>query len=144
MSAPSFSSFPPSFGSFPDLDRKAEVASSSGHQEKEGERREEHSKKVKHRDRDRRSDKRDRNSRKNKGGSRHKEKKLARGLNDEQLKSEEDRHARLGATYDGGAPGLFIIDKVGDPMNVVYGGLHAGDIPKYRRMGCKLFLLSFE
>jgi nuclear exosome regulator NRDE2 len=138
MSAPSFSSFPPSFGSLPDLDKKEEKAGPSGQKPKNDELREEHSKKNKHRDRDKRRDKHDRDGRRTKDHSGGKDGKLTYSRrDDEQVKREEDRHARLGATYSGGAPGLFVVDKVGDQMNVVYGGIHGGDIPKYRRTGCR-------
>ena len=138
MSAPSFSSFPPSFSSFPDLEKSEDKASSNGPRRKGGERREEHSTTDKHGDRDKRRHKRDRDGRKIRDGDKRKDVKPIRNLrDDEQVKREEDRHARLGATYDGGTPGLFVIDKVGDPMNVVYGGIHGGDIPKYKRMGCE-------
>lgn len=30
---------------------------------------------------------------------------------------------------------LFYVDKRGDDFNIRYGGLHKGDIPRYRRLG---------
>jgi nuclear exosome regulator NRDE2 len=142
-SPPSFSSFPPSFASFPDLEKAEDKASSSGHR-KSDDPIQQHSKKSKHRDRDKRKDKRDRDGRKIRDGSRRKDGKSTRHQrDDEQVKREEDRHVRIGATFDGGTPGLFVVDKTGDPMNVVYGGLHGGDIPRYKRMGCELVFLFY-
>ncbi|KAF8530991.1 NRDE-2, necessary for RNA interference-domain-containing protein [Gautieria morchelliformis] len=116
MSPPAFSSFPPSFASFPDLEKTEDRASPSG-QRKGDESLQQHSKKSKHRDRDKHKDKRDRDGRKIRDGSTRKDGKSTRHQrDDEQAKREEDRHA-------------------GDPMNVVYGGIHGGDIPKYRRVG---------
>jgi hypothetical protein len=36
----------------------------------------------------------------------------------------------LGDSRDYATP-LFYSDRIGDPLNVHYGGLHAGDIPKH-------------
>jgi hypothetical protein len=44
------------------------------------------------------------------------------------MKAEEDRQRR-------DAPAVFYTDRKGDRLNVSYGGLHAGDIPKYRLVG---------
>ncbi|KAF8575509.1 hypothetical protein K439DRAFT_1398173 [Ramaria rubella] len=136
MSAPSFSSFPPSFGSFPDIEleqttpsHKPSPAPGESSQRSKRDKRSGH-------DRSRRRDKRDPDGKRERDGGRHKEEKDKHNRrDDERLKREDDRRARLGANYEGGTPGLFIIDKAGDPMNVVYGGLHASDIPRYRRVG---------
>lgn len=144
MSAPSFSSFPPSFGSFPDLEQKSDKAGSGGQKRKDNKLPEEHSKKSKHRERDKHRDKRDRDGRRSKDHGRSKGDKQSYNRYDEEMKREEDRQTRLGATYSGGAPGLFVVDKVGDPMNIVYGGIHGGDIPRYRRMGCRCRLSLYE
>ena len=54
-------------------------------------------------------------------------------LDDEKLKVEEDRRlAQSGvqqSTWD--SRPLFFSDRKGDQLNVTYGGIHAGDIPKY-------------
>jgi hypothetical protein len=51
---------------------------------------------------------------------------------DERLKAEEDRQSGHATTTGrSGSPLLFYTDRKGDPMNVRYGGLHAGDVSKY-------------
>lgn len=45
-------------------------------------------------------------------------------LDDERLKAEEDRKRAEKSVY--------FSDRKGDSLNVRYGGLHAGDVPKYR------------
>ena len=150
MSAPSFSSFPPSFGSFPDLEPEEEKPSSSSKPSRKEEAREYRSDRSQHRHRSRghesRSykDRKDSEDRRKKEKHRHKEKTRHDDYeDDERTKREEDREAKLGTMYKSGVPGLFIVDKAGDPMNIVYGGLHAGDIPRYRRFGCECFGLVF-
>src|ERR1700734_4217273 len=44
---------------------------------------------------------------------------------DERLKAHEDRERK-------DAPPVFYTDRKGDHLNLSYGGLHAGDVPKYR------------
>lgn len=66
-------------------------------------------------------------------------------LDDERLKEEEDRtrHQRgeqPPSQVDLTRP-LFYSDKKGDALNVRYGGLYAGDVPKYRLVGCTSFVL---
>lgn len=144
MSAPSFSSFPPSFGSFPDLEKREDKKGSDKLSRKDGESREEKPTKNKqpHGDRNKRSHRRGRDNKKIRDGDKRKDGKSIRSeRDDEQVKREEDRHARLGATYDVGTPGLFMVDKTGDPMNIVYGGIHGGEIPRYRRVGCEFVFL---
>lgn len=31
----------------------------------------------------------------------------------------------------------YYVDKKGDPLNITFGGLHKGDIPKFHRAGSK-------
>jgi hypothetical protein len=143
MSAPSFSSFPPSFGSFPDVEPENNKASSSKQQRKEEEPLRSKKDKDRERDGDKHREKRARDGKKRKDTNRHSKRNHAQ-YDDERAKQEEDRNARLGTRYDGGTPGLFVVDKVGDPMNIVYGGIHAGDIPRYRRVGCECRLRVFE
>lgn len=141
MSAPSFSSFPPSFGSFPVLEpEKTEPSSSKQRLREDGPRRTHSTKdKDRARDPDGHREKRDRDGKRRKDTDRQKSSRRKHSHHDdERAKQEEDRNVRLGARYDGGSPGLFVVDKVGDPMNIVYGGIHAGDVPKYRRGGCEL------
>ena len=137
MSAPSFSSFPPSFASFPDLD--SDQLSPSPPNEK------------KKRDGDggkiQKDKKRKRHQYKDSVGHPNPESAKQKGesiliLDDERLKTEEDRKRRDGdetITNIGrsGSPLLFHSDRRGDPLNVRYGGLHSGDIPKHHLVGCK-------
>lgn len=146
MSAPSFSSFPPSFGSFPDLDSRPSQPEKSGQSQKDDK-----SKKAK----------RDKEGEKVKKQKRNHPRDWALGfepsapqstlqnrpLDDEQLKAEEDRKRRDGDGGEGSihagraeSPLLFYSDRKGDPLNLRYGGLYAGDIPKYRLVGRELIL----
>ena len=52
-------------------------------------------------------------------------------LNDECLKTDEDRKSKLKDT-GGSKPPLYYSDRKGDSLNVTYDTLHAGNIPKYR------------
>ncbi|KAL5519041.1 hypothetical protein ACEPAH_724 [Sanghuangporus vaninii] len=118
MSAPSFSSFPPVFGSFPDLG----TGSSSSHPQ---------SKEKKERDRD--SDKRERK----------REKKHNRKGDEEREHSSRHRKKRSELNDEGGAHKspivasqedlnrFFYIDRKGDELNIRYGSLHSRDVPKY-------------
>ncbi|KAH7928477.1 DUF1740-domain-containing protein [Leucogyrophana mollusca] len=126
MTPPSFSSFPPSFSSFPDLDPGP--SNPPPHHN---------------------TDKSERPSRKHKGDRETKKKRdkhfgqptshadgwsTQRVLDDERLKAEEDRmrlekEARPPGQYD--SQPTFYSDRKGDPLNVTYGRLHAGDVPKY-------------
>jgi hypothetical protein len=49
---------------------------------------------------------------------------------DERLKAEEHRQRK-------GTPAVFYTDRKGDRLNIRYGGLYAGDVPKYRLVGGK-------
>ncbi|EIW86838.1 hypothetical protein CONPUDRAFT_134183 [Coniophora puteana RWD-64-598 SS2] len=118
MSAPSFSSFPPSFSSFPDPtdagDRAPQQPKSS--QTPSG-------------DDDPSPRQRDRKT--SRSSTRHSWGKHTgyRYSDDEARKSREDRRSqRAGSSKD---QDLFYSDRKGDPLNMTYGGLHAGDVPKY-------------
>ena len=54
-------------------------------------------------------------------------------------KLEEDRRLRTeDAVRPSAKEGLvYFTDRKGDPLNVRYGGLYAGDVPKYRLVDCK-------
>ncbi len=119
MSAPSFSSFSPSFKSFPDLN-----AGSGNESKPPGD-------DVKQRKKHKKRDRRDRvDSTGHKRSKRHGE-----GSNDQtvsvdytgQFLEPEPLHSRP----------LFYSDRKGDLLNVKYGSLHAGDIPKYHLVGRK-------
>ncbi|KAH8120222.1 DUF1740-domain-containing protein [Phellopilus nigrolimitatus] len=122
MTAPSFSSFPPAFGSFPVLD-----PGPSSRSQKTAEL--ELPKHSKHRDK--RRDEKDRESKRRKGkGHKHDDDKSRRTrlLDDARPSSER---VTLHSPTPENRSRLFYQDHKGDPLNVTYGGLHAGDIPKY-------------
>ncbi|KAI0639721.1 DUF1740-domain-containing protein [Trametes polyzona] len=157
MSAPSFSSFP-AFTTFPDLDPGPSTRTSQPAEDKDkskdkdrkrykksrrdddresdDERRKRKHKHDKHkRDSDRTEDRdRDRRRRRSRSPTRH---KSYGASDDERRKVEEDRrykpiesevtHIRETLVY--------FTDRKGDPLNVRYGGLHAGDVPKYHPVG---------
>lgn len=138
---PSFSSFPPSFSSFPDLgggsrqDLEAEpsiAVQERGSKDKESDRKK------------KKRDTRDKQSRLGRISSRRREEgiKDSQGnvgaFDDERLKAKEDS-ARRTSRQDVSQPGFFS-DKKGDPLSMQYGGIHAGDIPKYHLFGCGLRL----
>lgn len=129
MSAPSFSSFPPSFSSFPDLDptpsKEREAGSSRKETHREGkERREETSSKH------RRRDKEDKKERK-----REKERHKSRHGNDQPSTRDEGTRDRRDTEPSASEHRFFYSDRKGDRMNIQYGGLHAGDVPKYHVLG---------
>ncbi|KAF8973700.1 NRDE-2, necessary for RNA interference-domain-containing protein [Flammula alnicola] len=113
MSAPSFSSFPPSFSSFPDPDAGPA---------KNKKRREETSPKERGRVTEGHNHGRDKN--------RHKPRLR------KEVKKDEERPAQPTEPH---VPDVlnrfFYSDRKGDPMNIQYGGLHSGDIPKYHLVG---------
>ncbi|KIK82299.1 hypothetical protein PAXRUDRAFT_832295 [Paxillus rubicundulus Ve08.2h10] len=150
MTAPFFSSFAPTFASFPELEPGpsrqtlplARIDSTDTHQHPDcsSELRGKNKKKKS----ERRSHKKEKEE-KSQGRQRHlvpSEDLLRRNgawtdrvLNDERLKAEEDRR-RL--EQDGqehtqwALRPLFYSDRKGDSLNITYGSLHANDVPKYR------------
>jgi hypothetical protein len=98
MTAPSFSSFAPSFSSFPDLDTDSK--DDYKHETADKKRRKKH----KH--------KKERN--KSREGSPFRQKGGQDGASKDTL---QDR--------------LFYSDRRGDFLNIQFGGLHVGDVPKY-------------
>lgn len=147
MSTPSFSSFPPSFASFPDLDpgpskntldRTRNESSILDTREKD--------RKAK-KDKNRRGSKKltdeSRKDRKHKTAKHDLEPVLPRqhgytwkGVSipdDEKIKAEEDRRlvqSEIQESQWDSRP-VFFSDRKGDQLNVTYGGIHAGNIPKY-------------
>lgn len=117
MSAPSFSSFPPSFSSFPDLESGIHEVNASDKPKKE----------KKHKARRTSTDK-DSEDRHRKS-ERHRERA-----------KKEPKTSFLHHTDDderNGTNRLFYSDSQGDKMNIQYGGLHAGDVPRYRMVAGK-------
>ncbi|KAH7912572.1 NRDE-2, necessary for RNA interference-domain-containing protein [Hygrophoropsis aurantiaca] len=123
----SFSSLPPSFSSFPDLDPGPSNSQSSRPNDGKPERR---SKKDKHE----KKQKKDRVKHVDKSTRRAQDWNTQALLNDEKLKAEEDRvrleQEGLESRQLDSHP-TFYSDRKGDALNVTYGHLHAGDIPKY-------------
>lgn len=117
MTAPSFSSFPPSFASFPDID-PGPSKRPSGPSEQFDDKKRKVTGKDKHKKR--RSDK-----------DRHKSPTEHYLADDEKLKAREDAK-RVESEQ---SQRLFYSDRKGDALNVQYGGLHAGDVPKYHIYG---------
>ncbi|KAG2154714.1 NRDE-2, necessary for RNA interference-domain-containing protein [Suillus clintonianus] len=146
MSTPSFSSFPPSFASFPDLDpgpsrhtldRTRNESSTDAREPREQDRK----------DKNRRGSKKlkdeSRKDKKHKTAKHHLEPVLPRqhkhtrkGVSipdDEKIKAEEDRRLAQsdiqGSQWD--SRPVFFSDRKGDQLNVTYGSNHAGNVPKY-------------
>ncbi|KAI0694871.1 NRDE-2, necessary for RNA interference-domain-containing protein [Cytidiella melzeri] len=136
MSAPSFSSFPPSFSSFPDLD--ASQASSSKtipnpqSQRKKDDKHKRKGQKSKGEGDQEQSDERERAKHKKRVREPEQSHKT-----DEYLKELEDSRKRTVEPEDfrNTSPPVFFSDRKGDMLNVKYGRLHAGDIPKYSLVG---------
>ncbi len=113
MSAPSFSSFPPSFASFPELDsgRQTPNEPSGSHNDKR---------------REKRGHKADRKS---KHDNHYRPKKHT---------EDGGKRQALGVPLEpgqGSSKRVYYSDPKGDPLNVLYGGLHAGDVPKHHLVG---------
>ncbi|KAG9222676.1 hypothetical protein CCMSSC00406_0004590 [Pleurotus cornucopiae] len=113
MSAPSFSSFPPSFSSFPELDsgRQTPNEPSGSHNDKR---------------REKRGHKADKKSKHDKH---HKPKKHTEDGGKRQA------HGVPPESGQGSSKRVYYSDPKGDPLNVLYGGLHAGDVPKHHLVG---------
>ncbi|KAF9244578.1 NRDE-2, necessary for RNA interference-domain-containing protein [Melanogaster broomeanus] len=139
MTAPSFSSFPPSFASFPELEPGPSRRTSSSVRNDSVDARH----KTKRDKSKRRSDKKDEEKNPSEEGhlapskdSLHRSDTWTtnRILDDEKLKAEEDRRrlAQQDQEHNQWVPRpLFYSDRRGDPLNITYGSLHDRDVPKY-------------
>lgn len=150
--------FVPSFTSFPDFDA-APSASSSRPKYTEGPHTQDQNPHRKHRDRAE-----DRNSRSRREGDKHRvesdrtrrprrerdshrdEKRRSRSrspsrldlaLSDLRQKEREDRER---GRVPESSNSIFYSDRKGDPLNITYGGLYAGSVPKYRLQARKSIL----
>jgi hypothetical protein len=138
MSAPSFSSFAPSFASFPDLDPGPSIPAESPTSPR----------RIKVKKHERKKDRRikDRKRRRDEHQDACDFEKLGSGgdrvFDDERLKNKEDNDLR--DSRRAGSPPLFYSDRKGDPLNVRYGGLHAGDVPKHHLVGRESFHCVFN
>ncbi|KAG2369454.1 NRDE-2, necessary for RNA interference-domain-containing protein [Suillus spraguei] len=146
MTTPSFSSFPPSFASFPDLDPgpsrntldRTRNESSTDAREKDG---------IVKKDKNRRASKKladtSRKDKKHKTAKHELEPVLPsqhgytwKGVSisdDEKIKAEEDRRLAQSDVQESqwDSRPVFVSDRKGDQLNVTYGGIHAGNISKY-------------
>ncbi|KAJ3515279.1 hypothetical protein NLJ89_g1854 [Agrocybe chaxingu] len=124
---PSFSSFPPSFSSFPDLEELAgprQGESSSKHAHEKRKKKKGHSSSKEHRhkkDSDRKREKEQRKSKHAKDG--------------DNRRKDEEQHEEFHRRDTGTSRDHFYSDRRGDPLNIQFGSLHAGDIPKYHIVG---------
>ncbi|KAG6911532.1 hypothetical protein DXG01_011834 [Tephrocybe rancida] len=109
MSAPSFSSFPPSFSSFPDLEAGPSTHTSDQLPKKSS---------------------RDKETKRDKNKDKLKNKKRNRGQTKDALGGKTG-HGHDSKPVEKEQSRLYYSDRRGDPYNIEYGGLHAGDIPKY-------------
>jgi len=140
---PSFSSFPPSFSSFPDLggnsrqDLGTEPSVTASVQRRDSKDKGSDRKKKKRDTRDKQSRLGRISSHECGDGIKDSQGNI-RAFDDERLKAEEDS-ARRTRQRDVSQP-VFFSDKKGDPLSMQYGGIHAGDIPKYHLFGCGLHL----
>jgi hypothetical protein len=138
MSAPSFSSFPSSFGSFPEPGPSKQPT-----KDKKPERRShtpaDRDRAAPETERARKKDKR----RENKEQRPKDREKKSRGReyeeDDHLADADHIRSLRQDALegYDSRTRPLYFSDRSGDPLNVRYGGLHTGDIPKHTLVGRK-------
>jgi hypothetical protein len=139
MSAPP--SFPPSFGSFPDLEgssrKDPETVASSTHAARRRGSRDEDKQSDR---RKRKQDRRDRRSNlgrvsSNEHGSRSRDSQdHGQAFHDDERKKAEEDSARRAGQQDVSQP-VFFSDKKGDPLSIQYGGIYSRDIPKYHLVG---------
>lgn len=136
-----------SFSSFPDFNALNEKQPSSSRSEKDSDRHRsrthdnEHSrKKDRRRDSRERSEKRSKKDKKDKHSS-HKSKRHRDTPEDEKYERSSAHKAREEDTLNR----YFYSDRRGDFLNIQYGGLHVGDVPKYYLVDRMSFsLLSVE
>ncbi|KAI0080269.1 DUF1740-domain-containing protein [Panus rudis PR-1116 ss-1] len=154
MSAPSFSSFPPSFSSFPDLEPAPSKPKASSSRDRSPPRKKEHKDKrdTKDKDKDKEKDKREKEKEKEKSDKkkhRRHHKDRDSGTEDEHRKKKSRKHKDRDVsehprdyaqvqpfayeeTYSPlDTKTIFYSDRKGDPLNITYGGIHRGDVPKY-------------
>ncbi|KAH9837066.1 NRDE-2, necessary for RNA interference-domain-containing protein [Rhodofomes roseus] len=149
MSAPSFSSFPSSFSSFPVLDpgpskrpaTPAEQSADARKKKKKKKDREEKERKGRQHKHDRAEyDSRERRTDRSK---KHKEDSPYAGFDDERLKAQEDVFLRAEKASHSEQL-LYFTDRKGDPLNTQYGGLYAGSVPRYYLVGGGKTILGLE
>ncbi|KAL5534334.1 hypothetical protein ACEPAG_796 [Sanghuangporus baumii] len=144
MSAPSFSSFPPVFDSFPDL----EAGSSSSHPQPKESKSTGHvdpSNKKRRSEKEKRSGEREKEERNHDSDKRERKREKKHNRKDDEEREHSSRHRKKRSELNGedGPYGssnvasqesfnrFFYIDRKGDELNIRYGSLHSGDVPKY-------------
>lgn len=151
MSAPSFSSFPPIFDSFPELEpgpsKLSDTAKPSDHERKGKKRRSKEDTTKRDRRKPDKLPSRDRVHSVSEGRL-HKERKKQDAprdyvaFEDELLKAREDSRRRTEEEpSQASSPPLFFTDRKGDILNVTYGTPHAGDVPRYHLARGKRFFI---
>ncbi|KAG9314260.1 NRDE-2, necessary for RNA interference-domain-containing protein [Chiua virens] len=157
MSTSSFS-FPPSFSSFPDIDPGPSNRTPSPNRNEtarshhNGDRPIDLSKRDKsgkrgHREKDRPTPKREKHISPSDNWPNSDTRAVDALLDDERLKANEDRLRleRQGQERDRWVPRpLFYSDRKGDTLNLTYGSLHAGDVPKYRPVARGKHILGLD
>jgi hypothetical protein len=120
MSAPSFSSFPPSFSSFPDLEpgpsKTSEIGEAKSRDRTKKEREDESRKETRKKRRKHKSDEGDVKGRSRSGRTGTGD--GAGSMTQESARDTSDQH--------------WYSDRKGDSLNVIYGSIHSGNIPRYR------------
>ena len=124
MSAPSFSSFP-SFGSFPDSEGDAGPSTTSRDKEASHQKRN----RPKDSERNERKEGRKHRDREHKHDKSHKSK-----AHNAETAEGRSRPEKVELPASTSRP-TFYSDRKGDTLNIKYGGLHAGDVPRYRPVG---------
>jgi hypothetical protein len=135
MPAPSFSSFPPSFGSFPDVEDNPSREASSSSSQRKGLKEKDEASDRKKKKRDRRETHADQSQTfsHERGHRNHNLKADNYSFDDERIKAEE----MLRTAKQQDVPQLaFFSDRKGDPLNVQYGGIFSKEVPKYHLVGC--------
>ncbi|OCH96207.1 DUF1740-domain-containing protein [Obba rivulosa] len=152
MSAPSFSSFPPAFSSFPDIEPgPSQRASTPQDRDRDSKKRKkdreekQHREKIKEKPHWPRHDESDEDRR---YSEKHQRDKGYGATDDERRKAKEDlSRTRLTDEYDARratSPPLFYTDRKADFLNVRYGGLYAGDVPRHHLVGRGRKILGLE
>lgn len=147
MSASSFS-LPPSFSSFPDIDPgpsnkppspARNEAAHNHHRPIDLSRRNRPENRT-HKEKDRLPSKREKHFSPSDNWRSNEPRAVDTLLDDERFKASEDRlHLeQQGQEHDRWVPRpLFYSDRKGDSLNLTYGCLHTGDVPKYRPVACE-------
>ncbi|EMD42012.1 hypothetical protein CERSUDRAFT_110552 [Gelatoporia subvermispora B] len=156
MSAPSFSSFPPTFSSFPDLEPgPSQRASTPKDQDRHSRKLKKAKEEKQHRDKtkDEQKSKHHRSRHESSDEDHRRPEKRRReqrygGSDDERRKAAEDlSQSRVADEYESRratSPPLYYTDRKADSLNVRYGGLHAGDVPRHHLVGLGRKILGLD